>query len=245
MGDPANLSQCIVDGDSGTRGRAMLRRGRALVASIVLEAVAVVAMLVWPLVTPAVLQPQIVVTPLPPFHGLAKPHVARPEANRHPVPKPDRTIADKVLQPPRIPDHVDTTHDAVPPQIDQRPGDPVGRGPLGADVSESREGEANIVLPPSTAPRKISQGVMEAMLIHRVQPEYPLAARVMRLSGTVKLRAIIGTDGAVREVRALSGNALLVNATLAAVRQWRYQPTCLSGEPVEVETYITVNFIFQ
>jgi TonB family protein len=67
----------------------------------------------------------------------------------------------------------------------------------------------------------------------------------MRLSGTVNLRAIIGTDGSVREVQPLSGNALLVNAALAAVRQWRYQPTRLSGEPVEVETYITVNFVFE
>lgn len=245
MSDAFNLSQCIVDGDSGTRGRTRLRRGRALLASIALEAAAVAAMLGWPLATPAVLQPQVVVTPVPPFQGVARPHVARPEATRHPGRKPERTIRDPVLQPPRIPGHVDSRPDAVPPQIDQRPGDPEGKGPLGWDVGESREGGANIILPPSSAPRKISKGVMDAMLIHRVQPEYPLAARVMHLSGTVNLRAIIGTDGAVREVQPLNGNALLVNAALAAVRQWRYQPTRLSGEPVEVETYITVNFIFQ
>jgi len=244
MSDPVNLSHCIVDGDNGARVRARLLRGKALVVSIALEAAAVAAMLLWPLVTPAVLPPQIMVTPLPPFRGLAKPHVARPKANRDPVPR-ERTFTPHSYQPPRIPDHVDTTPDAVPPQIDQRPGDPEGKGPLGWDVGEGREGGANIVLPPSSAPRKISKGVMDAMLIHRVQPEYPPAARVICLSGTVNLRAIIGTDGSVRDLQPLSGNALLVNAALAAVRQWRYQPTRLSDEPVEVETYITVNFVFQ
>ena len=244
MSDPVNLSHCIVDGDNGARARARLLRGKALVASIALEAAAVVAMLLWPLVTPAVFSPQLVVTPLPPLQGLAKPHVARPKANRHPALK-DRTFSTHSYQPPRVPEHVDLTPDAVPPQIDPRPGDPEGKGPLGWDVGERREGGANIVLPPSSAPRKISKGVMDAMLIHRVQPEYPLAARVMRLSGTVNLRAIIGTDGSVREVQPLSGNALLVNAALSAVKQWRYQPTRLSGEPIEVETYITVNFVFQ
>ncbi len=246
MSNPVkNLSHCMVDGDRGARVRARLLRGKALVVSIVLEAAVVMAMLLWPLVTPAVLSPQLVVTPLPPIQGLAKPRVARPEGNRDPAPKPERTIRDRVLQPPHIPAHVDTAPDAVPPQIDQGPGGPEGDAPLGWDAGEGRESVANIVPPPDSAPRKISKGVMDAMLIHRVQPEYPLAARVMRLSGTVKLRAIIGTDGSVRELQPLSGNAVLVNAALAAVRQWRYQPTRLSGEPVEVETYITVNFVFE
>jgi periplasmic protein TonB len=244
MSDPVNLSHCIVDGDSGARVRARLLRGKALVVSIVLEAAAVVAMLLWPLATPAVLSPQLVVTPLPPFQGLAKPHVARPEANGHPARKPTWGVT-RYPQPPHIPDHVDTTPDAAPPQIDQAPGVAEGKGPLGWDVGEGRESVAKVVPPPDSAPRKISKGVMDAMLIHRVQPEYPLAARVMRLSGTVNLRAIIGTDGSVREVQPLSGNALLVTAAVAAVRQWRYQPTRLSGEPVEVETYITVNFVFE
>ena len=244
MSDPVNLSHCIVDGDSGARARARLLRGKALVVSIVLETAAVVAMLLWPLVTPAVLPPHIVVTPLPPFKGLAKPDVARPEANRHPVPT-ERTFAQHSYQPPRIPDHVYLTPDTVPPLIDQGLGDPEGKGWLGWDVGDGRESVAKAVLPPDGRPRKISKGVMDAMLIHRVQPEYPMAARVIRLSGTVNLRAIIGTNGSVREVQPLSGNALFVNAALAAVRRWRYQPMRLSGEPVEVETYITVNFVFE
>ena len=84
---------------------------------------------------------------------------------------------------------------------------------------------------------------MEAMLVHRVQPEYPAIARAAHISGRVQLRAIIGKDGAVRELQVISGNPLLVQAASAAVLQWRYRPTLLNGEPVEVETYITANFL--
>ena len=84
---------------------------------------------------------------------------------------------------------------------------------------------------------------MEAMLVHRVQPEYPGLAKNIGLSGTVILRARIGTDGVVRDLQLVSGNALLAHAALAAVQQWRYQPTTLNGQPVEVETQVTVNFV--
>ncbi len=244
MSDLGSLSHCIVDGDYGARVRARLLRGKALAVSIVLETAAVVAMLLWPLVTPAVLSPQIVVTPLPPFQRLGKPKAVREEPKRDPARKPAWGVT-RYLQPPRVPEYVDSTPDTTPPQIDQWPGEPDGKALLAWVVGDGHEGGANVILPPSSAPRKISKGVMDAMLIHRVQPEYPLAARVMRLSGTVNLRAIIGTDGTVREIQVLSGNALLVNAALAAVRQWRYQPTRLSGEPVEVETNITVTFVFE
>lgn len=83
---------------------------------------------------------------------------------------------------------------------------------------------------------------MNARLIHRIEPVYPLAAKMMRLSGTVQLRAIIGTDGSVRNIEVVGGNPILAAAAVAAVEQWRYQPTRLSGKPVEVETVITVQF---
>ena len=84
---------------------------------------------------------------------------------------------------------------------------------------------------------------MEAALIYKVEPSYTAIARAMRLAGTVRLRAIIAADGSVRQVDVISGNALLVQLAVAAVREWRYKPTRLNGEPVEVETFITVNFI--
>ena len=65
----------------------------------------------------------------------------------------------------------------------------------------------------------------------------------MHLSGTVRLRAIIAADGSVRHIDVLSGNPLLAQSAVAAVREWRYRPTRLNGEAVEVETLITVNFV--
>jgi periplasmic protein TonB len=86
---------------------------------------------------------------------------------------------------------------------------------------------------------------MEASLILRVQPEYPPIARAAHISGRVELRAIIGTDGIVRHIEVVSGNGLFVQAAIVAVRQWRYRPTLLSGQPVEVDTIITVDFKLQ
>jgi protein TonB len=98
--------------------------------------------------------------------------------------------------------------------------------------------------PPKVAPSRIRQGgnVQAAKLINRVQPGYPPLARQTRISGTVRLHAIIGKDGTVRELTLESGHPLLVQAALDAVRQWRYQPTLLNGEPVEVDTTIDVIF---
>ena len=86
---------------------------------------------------------------------------------------------------------------------------------------------------------------MQARLVHRVQPEYPMAAKILHLAGTVELEAIIGTDGSIRQLEVLSGNPILAQAACDAVQQWQYQPTRLSGQPVEVETHITVTFVMQ
>jgi len=91
----------------------------------------------------------------------------------------------------------------------------------------------------------LSGDVIEARRIHYVQPRYPLTAKLIHLTGTVQLRAIIGTDGLVQNLQVVSGNPILAKAAIDAVRQWRYQPTRLSGEPVEVETVITVEFHMQ
>ena len=103
-------------------------------------------------------------------------------------------------------------------------------------------------MPPQTARSqtaraiKRSEGVQHALLVRRVQPSYPILARQAGVEGTVRLHAVIGRDGTIRELEVLSGHPLLVSAARDAVREWRYQPTLLNGEPVEVETYITVVF---
>jgi TonB family protein len=88
----------------------------------------------------------------------------------------------------------------------------------------------------------IGGNVQAARLIKRVQPLYPEVARSERLSGVVKLHTIIAKDGSVRSLRVLSGACSLTMAAIEAVRQWRYQPTLLNGQPVEVDTQIDVIF---
>jgi protein TonB len=75
-----------------------------------------------------------------------------------------------------------------------------------------------------------------------VQPVYPEDARLGRISGTVRLHVIIGTDGTMKQLEVISGHPMLQKAALDAVRQWRYQQTLLNGEPVEVDTTIDVIF---
>ena len=91
---------------------------------------------------------------------------------------------------------------------------------------------------------RIKQGgqVQAAMIINRVQPMYPPLARQTRISGTVRLHAIIGKDGSVQQLEVISGHPLLVQSALDAVRQWKYRPTLLNTEPVEVDTTIDVIF---
>lgn len=97
--------------------------------------------------------------------------------------------------------------------------------------------------PPKTVTRtRVGGAVQAAKLVNRVQPMYPPLARQTRISGTVKLHAIIGKDGTVQQLQVVSGHPLLVQAALDAVKQWRYQPTLLNGEPVEVDTEIDVIF---
>jgi periplasmic protein TonB len=98
--------------------------------------------------------------------------------------------------------------------------------------------------PPKATLKRVTVGgnVQAARLVNRVQPLYPPLARQTRISGTVKLHAIIGKNGAVEQLQVVSGHPLLVQSALDAVRQWRYQPTLLNGEPVEVDTEIDVIF---
>lgn len=98
--------------------------------------------------------------------------------------------------------------------------------------------------PPMPGMTRIKQGgtITAAMLIKRVQPEYPPLARQTRISGTVRLHVIIGKDGTVQQMEVLSGHPLLLQASLDAVKQWIYRPTLLNGHPVEVDTTIDVIF---
>ena len=98
--------------------------------------------------------------------------------------------------------------------------------------------------PKPVTPKRITVGgnVQQAMLLSQPKPMYPPLAKQARISGTVKFTAVIGRDGSIQNLQLLSGHPLLVQAATDAVRQWRYKPTLLNGEPVEVVTQIDVNF---
>ncbi len=102
---------------------------------------------------------------------------------------------------------------------------------------------------PTAAPKlvapqrvRVSQGVTEGNLVHKVTPEYPPMARQAHIQGTVVLSALIGKDGGIQNLQVVSGHPMLTSAAINAVKQWRYKPYILNGQPVEVETTVTVNF---
>jgi protein TonB len=88
----------------------------------------------------------------------------------------------------------------------------------------------------------VSGEVQEAKLLVRVMPQYPPLARQARIQGIVRLSAIIDKDGKIVELKLLQGNPLLVDSALAAIGRWRYRPTFLNGQAVEVATWINVDF---
>src|SRR6185369_2486904 len=89
---------------------------------------------------------------------------------------------------------------------------------------------------------RTSQGVSQGLVVKRVQPLYPPQARQIRLEGKVELQANISKSGSISSVKQLSGDPVLGRAAMDAVRQWKYKPYFLNGEPVEVDTQVTVNF---
>lgn len=124
------------------------------------------------------------------------------------------------------------------------PGGSVG-GVLGGIIGGVTAGPPPPPPPPKPkTPKRIRVGgqVEQAKLIYKPSPQYPPLAKMARIQGTVRLEAIIAKDGTIQDLKVLSGHPLLVKAALDAVKQWRYQPTLLNGEPVEVITEIDVNF---
>lgn len=254
MDEMGSLAGCILENDPESQNRARRLRNKSLAMSLTCEAVLLAAILILPLINPGVLGGKLAVTPMPPYNGGnsfdEKPRnsvhqsPAKTEVHQaclfcsHPVAPEQRQGADH--------DENDEHNDA-----DEAPGlglDPGGngRGPVipGADENGHLPVELNQPEPVQhLAPVRMSQGVMEAALIQKIQPEYPAPARLARISGIVNLRAVIGIDGRIRELEVISGNAFLQAAAVTAVRRWRYRPTLLNGVAVEVETLITVKFV--
>src|SRR5262249_58176779 len=98
--------------------------------------------------------------------------------------------------------------------------------------------------PKSPPPKRVrgSSGVVPELKIRDVKPVYPPLARQARIQGKVVLQAQISKDGAIENLQLISGHPMLAPAAIEAVKQWRFKPYLLNGEPVEVDTQVEVNF---
>jgi len=154
----------------------------------------------------------------------------------------------------RIPFAAHTTQEAPPsPPVDTAaglvggvPGGVVGGIPGGvlSEVLRSTGSAPVLAKTPAPTPKRIRvpARIAEANLIHDVAPKYPPEAGRAQIEGTVVLLAVIAKDGSVEDVRVKSGLSVLAQAAIEAVKQWRYRPYLLNGEPVEVDSQITINF---
>jgi protein TonB len=139
----------------------------------------------------------------------------------------------------------DTRHLAPPPpapeqETVQAPSAMELAGAGDSKVPNIASGPVNV--PKPSAVVRVSQGVMEGLLLKRVQPRYPAQAMQMRIQGSVEMQATISKTGEITNLKVMSGDGLLSRAAQEAVEQWKYRPYYLNGEPVEIQTQILVNF---
>lgn len=231
--------------------RKKTNKGWSVILSGIVQAGIVVIFVLIPLIYTEALPKQLLTTflvapappPPPPPPAAAVQRIVKPVA---------RLIqAGKMMAPTVIPKKVEMIkEEEMPPDVGAVgvvggvPGGIAGGsagGVLGGIIGGSGGG-----MPPPPKPTqqrvRIGGNVQAAKMIRQIQPVYPQIAKTAHVQGTVILHAIISKDGTVQELQYISGPALLMRSAMDAVRQWRYQPTLLNGEPVEVDTTISVVF---
>jgi len=219
----------------------------------------------------AVLIPMLIVDPLP-LQSLTSVLLAPPPPPPPAPPPPHaiqrvakvvprQFVAGKLFEPASIPEHATALKEMLLPPPPSTIGveggvvEGVPGGVPGGQIGTLLAGILKPVQPllppppvkspsPPEAPKRVRVGgeVEQARLAHEVLPKYPPMARIARVQGAVQFDALIGTDGKVEHLQVVGGPPLLIPAAMAAVKQWVYRPTLLNGNPVEVETRITVNF---
>jgi periplasmic protein TonB len=165
----------------------------------------------------------------------------------------DLLLSGQLRTPSRIPQKVQMIKEEEAPPVEAAggvvggvPGGIPG-GQLGGVIGGIVSSTSNLAYVPKLQPVipqrvRVSQGVTAGLLIHKVEPPYPAIAKAARIQGEVELKAIISKDGTIEDLQLVSGHPMLVPPAIAAVKQWRYRPYLLNGQPVEVETTITVIF---
>jgi periplasmic protein TonB len=226
-------------------GRLKTARGKTAAFSFFLQAIIIGVMVLIPLLfTEALPKAQLMmalVAPPPP------PPPPPPPAAVKVVKVVQTDIVNGALRTPtKIPKKIEMIkeEEAPPPSMGVVGGVPGGvpggqmNGVIGGIISS-----APTAVPKVAVQRvRVSQGVTAGLVIHKIQPAYPPLARTARVQGSVVLAAVIGKDGNIQNLHVISGHPLLTQAALDAVKQWKYKPYILNGEPVEVDTQVTVNF---
>ena len=230
-------------------GRLKTKRGRTTTFAIFLEILAIGVMVLLPLIFTEALPKQQLMTFLvaPPPPPPPPPPAAAPV---HVVKQIQTDIVNGALRTPtKIPQKVQMIkEDEAPPQMASAgvvggvPGGPPGGqmgGVIGGIISSTPVAVPKVATPQRV---RVSQGVSTGLLVRKVNPTYPPLARQARIQGTVVLHAVISKDGSIENLQLVSGHPMLAPAAIEAVKQWKYKPYLLNGEPVEVDTEVQVNF---
>jgi periplasmic protein TonB len=234
-----SLQSCLVEGDPEQRARERRVRRKSLTISVLLQA-SVLAMVV---LVPLFAKPErlltTIATPIPPYrHAIG-------DTQRTQRPHGDvRHVCVTCFN--SRPTNPDANNRVESTKLDQPIQDP-GLGEISAapcpsciNVPVAGPQRPAIAEPVRQRPRTVHTQLDPAMLIHRVEPIYPVLPKQLGRGGRVELRAVIATDGTIQSLQVVSGDPLFYQSALEAVRQWRYRPTVLNGEPVEIDTFITV-----
>jgi protein TonB len=233
-------------------GRLKSKRGATTALSFTLQILLIGVLVLLPLVFTEALPKQQLMTFLvapPPPPPPPPPPAATPEIK---VVKKITTELDngELRTPTKIPKKIQMIKEDEPPPPSSGvagvvggvpggvPGGAVG-GVLGGIISGTPTAVPKVATPQRV---RVSQGVSQGLLIHQVKPTYPPLARQARIQGVVVLQAVIGKDGNIQGLKVVSGHPMLAPSALEAVKQWKYKPYYLNGEPVEVDTTINVNF---
>lgn len=233
------------------------RRGWATGLAVLIEAAVIGVLILIPLFYVQAIPAPDLVTALtlpPPPPPPPPPPAAAPKMVK---PSPRKFNPHGLIAPREIPKQIAQVNEPAPlpeaPSIAGVMGGVPGGVPGG--VMGGVAGSIPVVAPPpppppppkpaaAPAPARIHVGgqVEAAKLIDQVTPQYPHLAAEARISGVVRLKAVISSDGRIRDLTLISGHPLLVPAAMNAVKKWVYQPTVLNGKPVEVDTEIDVTF---
>jgi len=246
-----SLSGCLVEGDAEQQSRERSVRRRALVISVVLESAVLAALILMPLFGKTQHIALAYTTPAPPYSRYPNSWRDSGPPPRDPTrPHRDYHFDRPTNISPRIP-----TRDPrwSGEGTNEAPIESAGIGGPDGGVGLIVIGDPNGRVPPAVEthhqselpPRLRMTQLDPAMLIHRVEPVYPALGKQMHRDGHVELRAIIGTDGTIQYLQIVLSDPLFNQSAVEAVRQWRYRPTVLNGQPVEIETHITVVYSTQ